>query len=111
MKQEIRLEELFQGIDDSARLRNNFGEGTPLEAHSGIPLCAYRYIHAALELRFAGIWIRKVLDHVFRRLLVSFLRDDDMCFLVIRSSSRIHTSDLLDEMRLWLCFSGSRATP
>ena len=90
---------------------NNPRQCASLEANPGVPLCTEWRIHAALELRFAGVRVRQVLDDVLRRFLVAPLRDDDVRLVVICSSFGIDAGNLFDQERLVRGFLEACASP
>ncbi len=81
-------------------LRDDLRQRSALEPKARIPLGAEWNLHAAIELRLAGVRERQVLDLVLRRFLVPLLRDYYVRLLVVRTRRRVDSSNLLDEMRL-----------
>lgn len=62
-------------------------------------------------LRLACVGVREIFDHVLRSLPVPFLRDNDVSFAIVFSSSGVDASDLLDEERLRRRFPRVGPTP
>ncbi len=60
-------------MNHNSYLLNNLGQRRLLESNTRIPLNAQRLLHTSLELRFARIRIRQILDKVLGCLLVAFL--------------------------------------
>jgi hypothetical protein len=94
-----------------ARLLHNTRESSSLEPHSSIPLCTYRYVHAAGILGMTSIWVRQLLDEVLGRFFIPPLRNDDVCFFVIGSRRRVNASNFFNEIRSWWKFLGTCTSP